>query len=54
MTEKHSHYVDSWCQAMRHGLLTGRPYSENCIQAYKYSMTWFFGHLHTVSLASVK
>ncbi len=54
MEPNHSSYVGSWHQAMRHGLINGRPYSEHCMKLYLYQMTWFFQRFDTVSVHNLK
>lgn len=50
----HKSYVDTWLQALRHGLFNGRPYSEHCIDLYDYQINWYFARFDEVSVTNFK
>src|SRR5688572_5906867 len=45
---------DMWLQALRYGLVNGRPYSDNCINLYRSQIQWFFRHYGEVSVHTLK
>jgi integrase len=54
MNRPHSSYVSAWLKAMQYGLLNGRPYSDHCINLYKYQIKWFFERFDEVSVHNLK
>lgn len=54
LKKEHRQHVDAWHQAMRYGLLNGRPYSEHCIKLYLYQVGWFLKRFDTVSFDNLK
>lgn len=51
---KHAKFVSAWVEAMRYGILTGRPYSESCIRLYRYEVEVFLKKFHEVSIPNYK
>lgn len=49
-----SKYTKRWEQAMRCGLMRGRPYSEPCIATYMYYVDWFLKTYHIISVPQFK
>lgn len=50
----HLDYLSIWEDAMRFGLMDGRPYSEISIETYIYYARWFLEHYHVISLETLK
>jgi len=51
---QHNALIADWENAMRFGLLTGRPFSESCIASYKRYVTGFFKAHTVISVDAVK
>jgi len=54
MTLDHRPYVEAWHQAIRYGLLNGRPYSDHCVKLYLYQTGWFLDKFQAVSFETLK
>jgi len=50
----HSQYLGSWEDAMRFGLMGGRPFSDVCIKTYLFYTEWFLNQYPTLNLDSLK
>ncbi len=50
----HSEYLSTWEDAMRFGLMDGRPHSEISIKTYVYYANWFLGRYGEISLETLK
>lgn len=50
----HLDYLPTWEDAMRFGLMDGRPHSEISIETYTYYARWFLERYQTISLETVK
>ena len=50
----HFAYLSTWEDAMRFGLMDGRPHSEISIKTYLYYANWFLGRYGEISLETLK
>ncbi len=50
----HLEYLSAWEDAMRFGLMGGRPHSEISIKTYFYYAKWFLGQYHSLNLDNLK
>ncbi|MCE3234751.1 MAG: integrase family protein [Vampirovibrio sp.] len=50
----HLDYLPTWEDAMRFGLMDGRPYSEISIETYIYYARWFLERYQVISLDTLK
>jgi hypothetical protein len=50
----HLDYLPTWEDAMRFGLMDGRPHSEISIETYLYYARWFLERYHMISLETLK
>jgi integrase len=54
VTSNQSNYIDPWQDAMRSGLINGRPYSEPCIMVYNLYVKKFLAEYVEINLTHYK
>ncbi len=50
----HKSFKEEWEQAMRYGLIGGRPFSDKTIGVYTYYVDWYFKRYDEISIANLK
>ena len=54
LTIDHHQYISGWEDAMRFGLIGGRPFSEICIKTYLFYTEWFLNQYQALSTETLK